>query len=71
MLLAAAGGATALVTALTGSLVAAAVAGLLVLATALVVIRVRMRDETAPDLSLRPHEGIVALIYPESDRPAG
>jgi alpha-glucosidase len=27
------------------------------------------RDETAPDLSLRPHEGIVALIYPESDRP--
>jgi alpha-glucosidase len=27
------------------------------------------REETAPDLSLRPHEGIVALIYPESDRP--
>jgi hypothetical protein len=53
VLLAAAGGATALVIALTGSLVAAIVAGLLVLGTALVVIRDRTRDETAPDPSRR------------------
>jgi len=53
VLLAAAGGATALVIALTGSLVAAVVAGLLVLGTALVVIRDRTRDETAPDPSRR------------------
>lgn len=26
------------------------------------------RDETATDLSLRPHEGIIALIYPENDQ---
>lgn len=53
MLLATAGGATALVIAFTGSIVAAAVAGLLVLATALVVIRERTRSETVPDASRR------------------
>ncbi len=53
VLLATAGGATALVIALTGSLVAAVVAGLLVLGTALVVIRDRTRDEATPDPSRR------------------
>ena len=53
MLLATAGGAIALVIALTGSLVAAVVAGLLVLATALVVIRERTRDDATPDPSRR------------------
>ena len=53
MLLAAAGGATALVIAFTGSLLAAAMAGLLVLAAALVVIRSWTRDEDEPEPSRR------------------
>jgi type I phosphodiesterase/nucleotide pyrophosphatase len=53
VLLAAAGGATALVIAFTGSLLAAAMAGLLVLAAVFVVFRSRMRDDDALDPSRR------------------
>ena len=53
VLIALAGGAVALVVTLTGSLVAGLLAGLLTLATALVVIRDRTAGDAVPDPSRR------------------